>query len=757
MRTTLTLGGALLAAGLALALLWLPEWQLGRLPDRELLVRRFQALAKRAGIELALQPPAVFLETSGEETRLAGEANGRAPDPELARLGRQVRVTVAQRGTMSGNPTPGELQISFSAAGQPRGLQWIENRFPINKVALASPAEVTALSRLLLAPGESLGEGRRTEVNSNPVAAYAVRGRHREILYVYTPFGGAVIVQRRAGDPTLGLAEAERFSFGTFLLHRLPDFALFFTVAVLFIVLLAKRRIDLANAAVLGAAVFLASAPTFLSGDPTAGGAFRGISAAAVKALWVLLIWSVAESFLRSTEPGFSTSLDALRVGRLGPRAGRALLFGLGAGAAAAGIGLACKAAAAALPRFWPEAPSVELPAFDSWDSPFSRGIALAAIVTLLLGFARRLVPARWAGSAAVVAALALYPAVKLQPLPLSLAANAILLGLLVAAGRRSGLTALLTAAAVFYLLPLAVFAALHLSWLPVTFGLTAGTTALVAVLGTVGLRRPQQAEIEGVKPPAFIRRLEEERRLKYEMDLLARMQLGLLPQQLPRLPGWDIAARSLLATEAGGDLYDFLLDEEGKLWVAAGDVAGHGYSCAIVQAMTTAALSSLIAPGQKPSEVLIQVDRVIRRGGARRNFTSLALLRLDPATGEALLANAGHPFPFIMMVADDDVGEVNLPGLPLGQGPAREYADEPLHLPPGAILVFCSDGLFEAANWNEVQYGYERPREVLYAARSRPAAAILDAMLADWRRHLGPTAPPDDTTVVVIKRAPAG
>ena len=72
---------------------------------------------------------------------------------------------------------------------------------------------------------------------------------------------------------------------------------------------------------------------------------------------------------------------------------------------------------------------------------------------------------------------------------------------------------------------------------------------------------------------------------------------------QLPEIPGWEIAARSLLATEAGGDLYDVLRDEEGNLWIAAGDVAGHGYSCAIAQAMTMAALTSLIGAEQTPSE----------------------------------------------------------------------------------------------------------------------------------------------------------
>jgi len=233
-------------------------------------------------------------------------------------------------------------------------------------------------------------------------------------------------------------------------------------------------------------------------------------------------------------------------------------------------------------------------------------------------------------------------------------------------------------------------------------------------------------------------------------------MQLGLLPTSLPEIAGWEIAVRSLLATEAGGDLYDFLVDDEGALWIAAGDVAGHGYSCAIVQAMTTAALTSIITAGRTPSEVLQGVDRVLRRGGSHRNFTSLALVRLDPRTGQVTMSNAGHPFP-LLLAHDGEVEEISLPGLPLGQGPARWYADHHFQIPPGGALVFCSDGLFEATDLREVQYGYERPRELLRDLGDRPAPEILEALFSDWRGYMRSDGPPsDDTTVLVVKRQAA-
>ncbi len=295
----------------------------------------------------------------------------------------------------------------------------------------------------------------------------------------------------------------------------------------------------------------------------------------------------------------------------------------------------------------------------------------------------------------------------------------------------------------------------MHLSWLPGSFALAAGALAVLVGTGAVAARRPPRPEDEPVAPPAFVLRLERERRLEVEMELLARMQRGLLPREVPAVPGWEIAARSLLAERAGGDLYDFARDRAGRWWIAAGDVAGHGYSCAIAQAMVKAALATLLGDGRSPAEVLAETDRILRTAGGGRSFTSLALLRFDPASGEALLANAGHPYP-LLVAPGQAAREVALPGLPLGQGPPRRYADLPLALAAGATLVLCSDGLFEATaagRGSAEPYGYDRPRRLLDELAGRPATAVLEGLLADWRRHRGAGPPDDDTTVVVLRR----
>ena len=753
----LLLGLVAFALGLGTARAWLPEWDLGTLPPASAFVSRSRALAARAELELERSAPRVRLVARDEPLALPSRPfAGREPGSD-PRLGARVQVEVERRGSFPGEEVPRSFSLLFSpqtlalssVSAEPNVLRFAQAT--LESPAMA-PGRSVSFARLLLLPGETLSKPRQTFLSGSPVSLYEIAGSDPPAHAIAGDLPGSQIVAYRLlGSTARSLVAPPGIPLRRLIIHGTAPLLLVLATFFLFVALLSRRRIDLINGALLAALVLAIDLPLSLAVSSDVTTAVLNTVRSAVAALWILVLWSAGESFVRATDAEFTTSLDALRVGRLGPRGGRALWIGFGLGAALAGLRLALMAVAVPLHGAWPEALSLQLPIFGAAVNPVGTGIGAAAVVTVALAFAQRLLPRRWAPWAAALAVAILRPAPQLHPYSLSLAASLAGAGLLVFVGRRFGLTALLTTAIVSLLLPAAVFSALHLDWLPATFGVTTGLSAALLALGAIGLGRDPKVEMERLVPPAFIRRLEEERRIRYEMDLLARMQTGLLPQGPPEIAGWEVAARSLLATEAGGDLYDFLQDDGGHLWIAAGDVAGHGYSCAIVHAMTTAALASLVEPGKSPAQVLQQIDRVIRRGGSRRNFISLALLRLDPATGEALLANAGHPFP--LLITGGGVEEIVLPGLPLGHGPSRTYRDLHLFLAPGSSLAFCSDGLHEANDWSGEPYGFERPREVLRAALRRPAAAIVEALLADWKRYLRSEEPPDDTTVIVLKR----
>jgi hypothetical protein len=751
----LALGVLVFAAGVILARSWLPEWRSPDLPARSFFTARYQELARRAGARLTGAAPRVALGTRQKDLSRSEAAilDRSTPDAAVA-LGNGLLVEVRQQATLPGIQGTQELLVAFLPSGEPWDLRWGTEGEAVHTARSAPStfplAQGIELARLLLRPGESLGPVESGASNTALAIYYPIRGSRpaQSIALRATPATGILTLHRQIGDR--GQRAAAGSDDLSEILVTVPQGLGVCTVLLVFLVLLGKRRIGFVNGLALAVLLLAVSAAATLFADPNWRGALEIVGAFFV-ALWAFVLWSTGESFLRAVQPGWAVGLDALRTGRLGPRGGQALVEGVAFGAILAGFRLASLALAARLQGAWPVDPSVRLPLAHE-GMPFFTSLVLASGVALALGLAYRFLPARWAPWAATLAAGLALPFASLRPAGWQMAANVAAAGLLVLAGRRAGLAAILAAALAACLLPAAALTALHLAWLPISFALTAGVPVLLLALGLVGIRRPEWTERERLRQPAFIRRLEEERRLSYEMDLLARMQRELLPET-PTVPGWEIAVRSILATEAGGDLYDFVRDGEGNLWIAAGDVAGHGYSCAIVQAMTAAALTSTITAAQTPSAVLLEVDRVIRRGGAHRNFTSLALVRLDPQTGEALLGNAGHPFP-LLLAHDGEVEEIHLPGLPLGQGPHRKYADVHFSIPSGGALVFCSDGLFEATDLRENQYGYDRPRDLLRELGDRPAGEILEALFADWRSYMRSDGPPaDDTTVLVLKR----
>jgi len=737
------------ALGVALASAFLPEWRAGEPADPALFRQRYRELAAQAGFVLDAGEPRAFLTTGSKPAYETFRPQGDDAAARLLATGSAYEVQIFHRVRAPGGQRNGRFGVDFSLAGRPLVAAWWSER--LNPFAPRDPEAnlrlAEKLASFLLRPGESLGSPRQEQFNNLWRLTVPIEGSSRpRHLLIYA--GDAISAGRLEGDVTESSEMSLDNGMSRVFAVVLGCILAFLLILGLFLVLAVKSRLSVVNGALLALAALLTLKPT---PTITLGWQEGTILISLWSAAGIFFLWSSAESLLRSTDPGFTTSLDALRTGRLGPRGGSALLVGFGCGAALAGLRLALLSVAEVLPGFWPTGPSLHLPLFNTLGSPVAEGISLAGGVALAMALAFRLLPLRWAPAAAAIAAGILLSPLHLHPWVAELAVNSAIAGLLVYIARRYGLTALLTTSLVSSLLPAAAFAAQHLHWLPGGFAVTAGVPAVVLVLGILGLSRSGIAEVERLNPPGFVRRLEEERRVKHEMDLLARMQRGLLPRVLPRIEGYQMAAKSVLANEAGGDLYDALPDEEGYLWLAAGDVAGHGYSCAIAQAMTKAALASLIGRGRTPAQVLERMDVVLRAAGPRRHFTSLALLRLDLGSGEGVLSNAGHPYP--LLAAGGEVLELEMPSLPLGQGPPRSYEDRAVRLPPGASLVFCSDGLFEAADGDDSLYGFERALTVLQVAAGRDADRILEALLADWRHHLRAARPLDDTTIVVLKR----
>ncbi len=758
------IGIVVFIGGVALALRRLPEWRNRNVPNHDFFAIRLREASNLAGLEVESDPRTTLRSKSWihdddeyGEYETAYDTLGTGAADWLAREGRGPYVEATAR-TRWPNGDDGELHVLFSTRGVPIAAMWIlEDPFsggPPRRNAERG-ARQHALTRIFLPPGASprvvelevLGQ----LIDATPIPQTSPA----ETALGFDAAGTTVVVQRIVGSVAWLHARLGKLTVGSLLMDNLAEIliiaVLYLGTLGLFVMLLARRRIELSKGAIVGAISIALSIAGPIRASSTWIQLVDALIAILAKAFVLFILWSTAESWLRSTIPGFRTSLDTLRAGRLGPKGGKALLVGWFAGAVAAGLWLTALAVGPMFGSVAPVEGSVRLPVFGQTTSPIDEGAIRTGLVLLAICAALRIpLIRRVRGMATLLAALVLATRVPLTELWFCLIAGLVLAIVLVRTYAAFGLTALLSASLASTILPSAVFSLLHYRWLTTSAIVLVIAAFVPVVFGAIGIRRSPEIEDRPYAAPAFVRRLESENRVKYEMDLLARMQLGLLPHETPRVDGYEIAARSILATEAGGDLYDFLRDARGRLWIAAGDVSGHGYSCAIAQAMTKAGLASLVESDRTPAMVLDRLDRVLRGIGSR-TFTTLALLRLDLDTGDALISNAGHPYPWLVGYAE--AREIELPSLPLGQGPVRTYADSSITIEPGMTLVLSSDGLFEGTDPAGHAYGFDRMRPVLRKVFSRPAEAILTAIVEDWREHVGPDAPPDDTTIVVVKR----
>ena len=759
----LVAGLVLLAAGALAARRVLPEWRpLG--VTKEAAVKTAQEEMKAAG--------ATF---HAPKARLRNGPLSSELERAYRRLGRQAPEWLFRHGALASWVVSGDLRVPGVGTGYAEvtiARDGTFRRFEMTtgslfRVTLPTGETAAARERFAEALLARLSRGERTGRTSDyesgnalvKVWALAPSGPGpAEVVTRVSSSPALLVVARELADADVGARYEHLKSRVLVLAIPLLGFV-GLLVVVLFGVLLFRRRLGFRIALGLG---LLALATMVLSGAlfelQGQGGFVAGIVVTVKLLMAVALVgyWAVAEALLRDTVPGFRTSLDALVAGRLSPRLGKAILGGLGLGAAVAGVRLlvAAGVAAAGVRGVHPEASSYVLPLFGGIANAFLEGPYAAATLVLGAALFRFVLPRERADVLGAVVYALLYSCQFFYApwgatLALSLAEAAVFLF----AFRTLGLSGLLVAATAPPLLRDFLAALREPGELAAPLLLASAALAALAWVGVAACRRPEREDEARLDAPDYVKRIESERRVKYEMDLLSRMQVALLPDHPPEVPGLQVAVRTILATEAGGDLYEFLVDEEGALWVAAGDVAGHGYSCGIQGAMVKACLLTLVKAGRRPGEILVEVDRVLRAAQAGRLFTSLVLVRIDPRTGRGVLANAGHPFP--LLVVEGRAAELEAPGLPLGKGPAREYGELSFELPGAASLVLASDGLYEGPDRFDEPYGWARPRAVLERTGlwRRPAESIVEALLGDWRGHVGEGDPADDTTVLVVRR----
>jgi sigma-B regulation protein RsbU (phosphoserine phosphatase) len=242
-----------------------------------------------------------------------------------------------------------------------------------------------------------------------------------------------------------------------------------------------------------------------------------------------------------------------------------------------------------------------------------------------------------------------------------------------------------------------------------------------------------------------------EKQRMERELQLGREIQSRLLPSPPSDVRDTALAATSVPCYEVGGDYYDFLELPNGDLGIAIGDVSGKGVGAALIMSSIQAALRMGAPIESDLTRLLARLNAQLFRMARGRKYVTFFFGRLNPATGEMRYVNAGHNPPFVC--TPEGVEQLGSTGRPIGILPESSYEEATVTLPPGSTLLLYTDGLNEAENRDEAEFGMERLTAAVrdactYSAEEVPRR-VLDAVIA----HEDGAHANDDKTLVVVRR----
>jgi serine phosphatase RsbU (regulator of sigma subunit)/CHASE1-domain containing sensor protein/anti-sigma regulatory factor (Ser/Thr protein kinase) len=243
---------------------------------------------------------------------------------------------------------------------------------------------------------------------------------------------------------------------------------------------------------------------------------------------------------------------------------------------------------------------------------------------------------------------------------------------------------------------------------------------------------------------------------VEQELGTARSIQHALLPKDLPKLEGWKIAYRYQPAREVGGDFYDFLRLDDGRVGLVIGDVSGKGIAAALVMANTQSVLRAVARRGNvAPGRVLAEANEVLYAYIPSGTFVTCFYGVLDLENGRLVYANAGHDPPYSQRGGDEQ--ELRARGMPLGLMPDMPYEEKEAVLAAGDDLLLYSDGLVEAHDTKGDMFGFPRLRRLIMAQSTGSGEELIDVLLAELTSFTGTDAEQeDDITLVTLERSKA-
>lgn len=245
-----------------------------------------------------------------------------------------------------------------------------------------------------------------------------------------------------------------------------------------------------------------------------------------------------------------------------------------------------------------------------------------------------------------------------------------------------------------------------------------------------------------------------EKEKLEHELQVAYEIQLSILPQDLPVVPGYGFASLMVPARQVGGDFYDFIEIGDGLLGIAIGDVADKGVPAAIFMAQTRALLRAEAEVSNSPGEVLKQVNRLLQCMNQAGLFVTVLYGILDSRSGIFTFARAGHELPLVVHSDQESFFFEKEAGLALGVIETLSVQEQKVDISPGTSLLLYTDGITDARSSEGLYFGMDRLKAVVTEGYRDSADFLRQRIFAAVRQHQGDYQQDDDMTLVVIHRS---
>lgn len=275
--------------------------------------------------------------------------------------------------------------------------------------------------------------------------------------------------------------------------------------------------------------------------------------------------------------------------------------------------------------------------------------------------------------------------------------------------------------------------------------GFTEGDQRLLAIIAMQSAQVIENARLYE-QQQAYVRMQEEVR-------LASTIQRDLLPKAAPQILGYDIAGRSIPAQMVGGDYFDFIAMGSDHLAVCLGDVSGKGLPASLLMANLQATLRGQSLHEIPVNERVTRSNELLYRSTDPEKFATLFYGVLDQTRHTLTYSNAGHENPFLFK-AGGEVVRLTVGGTVLGVIDQFPFEEGVVRIDPGDLLVVFSDGITEAFNVADEQFGESRLEEILKEGGGETAESLIDKIVEAVNKFAGEAPQADDLTLVVMKRA---